>query len=57
MTNHDKAIKARHLLFRCLERLRLNTAEFSCCMDAIDRDPTGALRCYRAIWCSYTHGG
>jgi hypothetical protein len=55
LNNKSRKIKdATKLFWRCFDRgAPLNLNEALDCVEAIKRDPTGALRCYKAILNSY----
>ena len=57
MNSSEKAKEAMRLFRFCDSQVRHDTKlrfeEYMDCLNAIRRDPTGALRCYRAIANSY----
>lgn len=53
MNKSQKINEAKRLFQQVYARRNFSAKEYWCCIDAIERDPTGALRCYRAILASY----
>lgn len=53
LVNKRKVNEALIIFFEVHRYLLLSNMEYTFCLEAIKRDPTGALRCYKAILASY----